>query len=139
MTTRAYTVLLADDDEHVRLPVRVFFRRYPELALLEVSEPSGIRAHAAEADALVVDCKLTADAPDEGITTVAKLIQDRMLSPSVPIVFISNWEEDYAQFHRLKRDALRGRYVFIRKPFQSEYLLAQIRREGEKRAQHKGK
>jgi CheY-like chemotaxis protein len=131
--TEKLTVLVAEDDEYTALPIRLHLGRYVRVVVVE--EPRGLVERAAEADALVVDARLVREpGREEGLATVAKLLDEGVVAPEVPVIFISVLPEQAPLFQRsLSLPALRGRYVWLQKPFETEFLLSTILSEREKR------
>jgi DNA-binding response OmpR family regulator len=96
-----------------------------------VSSAPELRALAPGFDALVVDARLLSTKELEGIVVVGELLRSNSISPRVPIVFISSLDLE----HPWVADRLNGcgvpadRYIWLLKPFQTEFLAMKIREQ----------
>jgi hypothetical protein len=57
------------------------------------------------------------------------LIEEKGLRAEVPIIFISVWDETEPRAQRVLNDhpAIRGRYTWITKPFELDFLIQAIK------------
>ena len=111
-----HTVLIADDDEFFSILIEDRLKE-EGYRVIVAEDSEELINHAPSADLLVVDGRLSEQVFDEqGIKTVVTLCADGKLAPTVPVIFISMFDENHPLF-RNSLDTLRrmNRSYFWRK------------------------
>jgi len=129
MPDRETTVLLAEDDDFFMKPLTYALVDAGYLVVAAETIES-VRKHAREADVLVVDARMS-DTQLLGVSTVAQLIEEGVVSSAVPVVFISVLAEndDACQQEIRNLSVLQDRYVWLQKYFETDRLLTAIDEE----------
>lgn len=127
-------VLLAEDDDFFMNPLKDALED-EKYQVLTVATIDGLIQYAAQANVLVIDARMS-ETELAGVACAARLIENGTVSVKVPIIFISVFSEnDYVCIQELgKQPALKDRYVWLQKYFETDLLLERIREDLAKRS-----
>jgi DNA-binding response OmpR family regulator len=138
MINAGSTILIAEDDQYFVTPVK-FYLLDQGFEVKVVTDAEFLVKGAQGVSALIVDARLTLEGGEKGCSTVAKMIEDRVIGQDVPVVFVSVLAEEADVFQRsLNLPVLRGRYDWVQKPYEASYLLEVIRQQKQRLTSQRG-
>lgn len=124
-----YKILIAED-EPIALPISDYLEDQG-YEVKWVKDIDSLRKHVERADVLLVDARLPLRNNESikdftGLNTVAELLDENKIKPTVPIIFFSNFSENECQQSLKERPILTGRYCWLHKPFEMVWLEEKI-------------
>jgi CheY-like chemotaxis protein len=125
-------VLIAEDNDVFGFTIRDYLEDF-DFHVTLVKHVEGLKEHAHEADVIIVDVRLPLKDREpvkgqDGINAAADLVKKQIISPKVPVIFISVLGEDESGCQEeLKKALLQpDRYCWLQKPIEMELLKKRI-------------